>query len=388
MIAHGPDGDPGICSGFADACNAIDLDENSLDVEWSGAVAPGAQIVLVSDAYNSQTTPTNDPIYDGALWAIDNASISGTAVYGSRILSISYGQCELFNGTASNVAYNNLWETAASNGIAVFVSTGDSGSPTCDIGSDADGNPYEAQYGLSVNGLASTPWNTAVGGTDFSWCQPTIIQSGSSAGYVQGCATSNASSYWNTSNGTQQQSAKGYVPETPWNDTCENPINATFLESIASILTTSGVSTPEESCNFVYNDSLGLYFQDNEPALMQYVDTIGGSGGASNCVVNNGSSVSSCTGASVSTNTGTVTLVNDGWPKPVWQSGITGMPNDGVRDLPDVSFFSGDGGLDSATLICVTNDGASCTNPSETGTGTGGAEEVGGTSVATPRWPA
>lgn len=51
-----------------------------------------------------------------------------------------------------------------------------------------------------------------------------------------------------------------------------------------------------------------------------------------------------------------------------------------MRHLPDVSFFAGDGTLNSATLICVSNDGAQCTNLSETG----GAEEVGGTSVATP----
>ncbi len=111
MIAHGPDGDPGICTGDSNACNGGDLDENSLDVEWSGAVAPGAQIVLVTDAYlpviaqNNPSEITNDPIFDGAQWAIDNASVSGSAVYGSRIISLSYGECELFNGTASNVAY-------------------------------------------------------------------------------------------------------------------------------------------------------------------------------------------------------------------------------------------------------------------------------------------
>jgi hypothetical protein len=383
VIAHGPDGDPGICSGSTNICNGGDLDENSLDVEWSGAVAPGAQVVLVTDAYNSQTNPTNDAIYDGANWVIENASVQGSAVNGAHILSLSYGQCELFNGTASNVAYNNLWQTAASAGIAVFVSTGDSGAPSCDQGQDFVGNPYEAQFGLSVSGLASTPYNTAVGGTDFSWCNPTL----NSSGNVQGCSSS---TYWNNSNSsTTEASAKGYVPETPWNDTCLNPINATFLESIASYVGVTGTfSTPEEACNFVYQDSLALYFQDGDPMLAYYVDTAGGSGGASGCVVNSsGNSIGSCSAGDTSTGStyGNLTLVNDGWPKPSWQSGVTGIPTDGVRDLPDVSFFAGDGTLDSATLICVSNDGASCTNISETGSSsTGGAEEVGGTSVATP----
>ena len=398
VLAHGPDGDPGNCGGnpSTDACTDGDLDENSLDVEWSGAVAPGAQIVLVTDAYNSQTAPTNDPIFDGAQWAIDNAYVPGSAVYGSRILSASYGQCELFNGTASNVAYNNLWQTAASAGIAVFVPAGDAGSASCDDGGDADGNPYEAQYGLSVSALASSPYDTAIGGTDFSWCKPTLITSGSSAGNVQGCASTNATTYWNTSNSsTTQASAKGYVPETPWNDTCENPINAAFLESVASYVGAGAYSTPEQSCNFVYDDSLELYFEDDDPPLMYYVDAAGGSGGASNCVVNSTTSTTlgSCNSSDTSTGStyGNLTLVNDGWPKPSWQTNAAslGVPADGVRDLPDVSFFAGDGGLDSATLICVSNDGAKCTDLGETGSSnpsdTGGAEEVGGTSVGTPQ---
>ena len=190
--------------------------------------------------------------------AIANAAVTGSAVYGSHILSVSYGECELFNGTASNVAYNNLWETATSGGIAIFVAAGDAGSPACD---DAEygvyGDPYEAQYGLSVSGTASSPYDTAVGGTDFSWCQPSIIASGSSKGDVQGCSSSNASTYWNTSNSTQEASANGYVPETPWNDTCENPIWARFMESLLNVSgedSNYGVnpSTPEETCSVIY----------------------------------------------------------------------------------------------------------------------------------------
>jgi len=394
VIAHGPDGDPSICTGGTNPCNSGDLDENSLDVEWSGAVAPGAQIVLVTDAYDSNTTPTNDPLFDGAQWAIDNVSVSGTAVYGSRILSLSYGECELFNGTASNVAYNNLWQTAAAAGIAVFVATGDSGSATCDQDEDTIyGNPYEAQYGLSVSGFASSPYDTAVGGTDFSWCQPTVIQSGSNAGYIQGCSSSNATPYWNTSNGSQQGSAKTYVPETPWNDTCENPLNAAYVASAAIYYGATSVgSTPEESCNFIYDNVTALVNLNEEyqvDPLVEYVDTVGGSGGASNCVVNNADTSDSpaCTAGANSTGSAydNLTLVNNGWPKPSWQTGITGIPADGVRDLPDVSFFAGNGALESATLICVSNDGATCTNISATTTNaSGGAEEVGGTSVATP----
>jgi hypothetical protein len=76
--------------------------------------------------------------------------------------------------------------------------------------------------------------------------------------------------------------------------------------------------------------------------------------------------------------------VNNGWPKPSWQTGVAGIPGDGVRDLPDVSFFASDGFLSSsAYLICVSEASAdpqcSYSTSSEPF-----AQEIGGTSVATP----
>ena len=57
-----------------------------------------------------------------------------------------------------------------------------------------------------MSGIASSQYNTAVGGTDFNW-------------------GSTAAPYWNTTNNTTNGStAAGYIPEVPWNDTCTNPI--------------------------------------------------------------------------------------------------------------------------------------------------------------------
>ncbi|HEY1767979.1 MAG TPA: protease pro-enzyme activation domain-containing protein [Terracidiphilus sp.] len=382
--------DPGICASTAAnaVCGLGDLEENSLDVEVSGGVATGAQIVLVTDGYNSQTAPTNDPIYQGAEYIIENIDNSSSPVYESHILSLSYGLCELYEGTSGNASYYSLWQTAAAEGISVFAATGDSGSPTCDDGGDAVGNPYPAQYGLSVSGIASTPWDTAVGGTDLAWCKP-VYNSGGTA--IAGCATSSTSqaspAYWNTSNAANGQSAAGYIPEIPWNDTCENPILFAFIASIAPLVSqntgAATPTTPEESCNFVENNWATIdsnYGLDLSP----FVDTIGGSGGASSCVVNSTSSdtIGTCSTSSttVTTANGSVSLTNDGWQKPQWQTGVTGIPNDGVRDIPDLSFFAGNGSLNSATLICVSALG-SC---SDSNTVENTAQEVGGTSVGTP----
>ncbi len=354
-------------------CGEGDLIENSLDVEWSGAVAKGANIVLVS-SYPASTT--DDNLYDSESYIVNHLT--------ARIMNVSYGQCELGNGTAGNVEYYNLWQTAAAEGIAVFVAAGDSGAASCDQGQDSSvGVPYPAEFGLSVSGLASTPFNTAVGGTDFNWCPLMTIWNG-------GVCT--ASPYWNSANGSSSAgsaSAQGYVPEIPWNDTCTNPLALDYLSAYASYYyNVSGINNAEEACNFVvdYSTGTGSIGQDNS-GLLYIVDTVGGSGGASNCVVNDGNYVSSCLSSTTTTGSanGNIPLVNDGWPKPVWQkqstNNISGLTSDGVRDIPDVSFFASDGFLtSSAYLICV-SDVAACSYSAKKEPV---AQEVGGTSVATP----
>ena len=77
-------------------------------------------------------------------------------------MSESYGECELGLGTAGNQFFNALWAQAAAQGISVFVSSGDNGSAGC----DNPGGPGAIR--LAVNGIASTPYNAAIGGTDFN----------------------------------------------------------------------------------------------------------------------------------------------------------------------------------------------------------------------------
>jgi hypothetical protein len=334
--------DPGICTSTVSTatCGIEDLLENSLDVEWSGAVAKNAQIVLVTAA--SQST-TDDTLYDAESYIVSNAI--------AHVVSVSYGECELYEGTAGNTEYNTLWQDAASEGMSVFVAAGDSGAASCDEGGDANGVPYEAEYGLTVSGLASTPYNTAVGGTDFNWCSLTSTSA---------CSPG---PYWSTTNNaTTRVSALGYVPEMPWNDTCTNPFALALLIEIATNNSVSGVNNAETGCNFLAED-----FQANSEDT-ELVDTVGGGGGVSNCTTSDGSTVASCTG---------------GYAKPSWQAKVAGIPSDGKRDLPDVSFFSSDGFIsDSAYLICVSENGSQpCTYSTDAEPF---ASEVGGTSASTP----
>lgn len=350
-IANGVD--PGQCTAQTGNCTIGDLFENTLDVEVSGAVAKGAQIDLV---VSGTTSPATDPVYSSANYVIENNT--------AKILSVSYGLCELFLGNSGNTAYNNLWATAAVEGIGVSVATGDSGSPACDQ-SIAGSLPYGAQDGLSVSGMASTPYNTAVGGTDFDWCNPKIDSTGHTV-------CSNTTSYWSTTNNsTTGANAANYVPEIAWNDSCAGSQGAAYLESIASFLSDSGVTDPESTCNWVVNNYVSIK-NNNQVDLSVFVDSVGGGGGASNCTTNTTDTAASPDPASCSA----------GYSKPSWQTNVPGIPSDGKRDIPDVSFFSGDGLELSATLICISEAGQclSSTSPATEPT----AQEVGGTSVAAP----
>jgi hypothetical protein len=345
---------PGQCGASpTQYCTESDQVENSLDVEWSGAVAKGANIVLVVSGENS--SGSIDTVYDSAQFVVNNVT--------AHILNVSYGLCELGEGANGNKAYNALWQTASSEGIAVFVAAGDSGSASCDEGQDANGTPYAAEYGLSVSGIASTPYDIAVGGTDLNWCNWVTSQ--------DNCG-SEAAKYWNSGNAANKSNAKGYVPEVPWNSTCVSPLGIDFAGAVLNVLYQDGdyplPNTPkdgEQSCNFFAG-----YDQDIQEFLGQdlsyLVDTVGGGGGESNCTNGDGQNHSSCSA---------------GYAKPAWQTGVTGIRGDNRRQLPDVSFFASNGFLDSAYLICETPGNAACTYSA---TAEDTAQEIGGTSGASP----
>jgi subtilase family serine protease len=268
IVLDGPD--PGVLFGTPDET------ESDLDVEWSGAVAKGATIDFVV----SESTESSAGVDLSALYIIDTNL--------AAVMSEGYGTCELFLGAGGNAFYSSLWEQASAQGITVTVAAGDQGSAAC------DSLPGEtaAQYGAMVNGIASTPFNVAVGGTDFNdfgaW-----------------------STYWNSTNTpTTNSSALSYIPETTWNDSCAR----LGLDSQCPTSTTAG----------------GLRS-----------DLTAGSGGPSNCT----------SGTISSPGPPPVFTCSGGYAKPSWQTG-TGVPNDRVRDLPDVSLFASDGLSNSFYVIC------------------------------------
>src|SRR5258708_7390965 len=156
--------------------------EADLDVEWSGAVAQNATIKFVI----SKSTTTTDGVDLSAQYIVNNNV--------AKVMSLSFGQCESSMGTTENTFYNNLLSPPATQGTTAFVSSGGSGAAGCDAGSATTGTR------AAVSGLASTPFNVPVGGTQFN-------------------DTGSPSTWWSsTNNGTDKSSALSYIPEMAWNE--------------------------------------------------------------------------------------------------------------------------------------------------------------------------
>jgi len=182
--------------------------EAYLDVEWAGAVAPDATVYLVIGG--------DTVLESGLILAAEHA------VYGNvaPVMSLSFQACEGNLGNGTSEFLSGLWEQAAAQGITVMVASGDAGSAAC----DNDDTAEYAQYGQAVNGFASTPYNVAVGGTDFYYSD---FSKGLTAMEAQ------MGTYWSTtaSNSAPAVSIKGVIPEQPWNGsqygltlaTLENP---------------------------------------------------------------------------------------------------------------------------------------------------------------------
>jgi len=244
--------------------------EAALDSEWGGAVAPDVKVELASCA----NTSTNFGAFIAAQNLLDRATPP-------PIMSLSYLGCEAEQGPGGNAYINALWQQAASEGVSVFVAAGDNAAAGCD---DFDTSPY-ALAGIAANGLASTPYDVATGGTDF-------------LDTFEGTNTT----YWSKSNSPTGKSAKSYIPEMPWDDSCASSVLFRYF----------GYPNGFEFCNSATG--------------MNFLDIVGGSGAPSFV-----------------------------YAQPYWQKGIVGMPVNGKRNLPDVSLFASNAFWFHAILFCMSD---------------------------------
>jgi hypothetical protein len=227
--------DPGDLGGGEEA-------EATLDATWASALAPSALVDFVVSA----STNSTDGIFLSEAYIIDNNL--------APVMTLSFGGCEAAITTAQAQGISAVAEQAAAQGITFIASSGDSGAEGCDNGRAV------AQGPISVSDLASNPFVVALGGTQFN-------------------ENGHDSTFWKTTDTGDGGTAKTYIPENVWNESC-----------------------------------LSAQCGGN-------ANTLAGGGGAS--VI---------------------------FSKPSWQAGVSGIPNDGQRDLPDISLTAS--GHD-AYLICL-----------------------------------
>lgn len=165
-----------ILAGSDPGYNADSASEADLDLEWAGGIARGANILYVN----------SKDVLNSATYAIEHNL--------AQVISISYGLCEAAMSAADMDAYNATFKQATAQGITIVVASGDTGAASCDVDQNATQTPESAaSLGLAVSFPASSPYVTAVGGTEFDEAQ---------------------GNYWSTSG-----NALSYIPEISWNDT-------------------------------------------------------------------------------------------------------------------------------------------------------------------------
>jgi len=173
-----------------------DESESDLDLEWSGAIATGADIYFVYTGSN-----TNYGAFDAIQYAVDQDI--------APIISSSYGECEAF---LDGSTLESTFQQATSQGQTVMAASGDDGSTDCYISdSTTSGNPPQSQQqALAVDYPASSPYVTGMGGTEVSQANSDYLSSGTA--------------YWEaSSNGNDViSSALQYLPEVAWNDDTQN----------------------------------------------------------------------------------------------------------------------------------------------------------------------
>ena len=222
-----------------------DESESDIDIEWSGAIAPGATINFVYVGNN-----LNYGAFDSIVYSIDQKI--------GDIVSSSYGECEaelsgatLGSGGATETTLEAAFEQGTAQGQTFIAAAGDEGSTDC---YGTNGLTTAQQEALAVDYPGSSAYVTSMGGTEISAANSAYDTSDTA--------------YWAAANTADVvSSALQYIPEVVWNDDAAN-------------------------C------------------------------GVANCLSAGGGGASSL------------------FSKPSWQTGVPGIPSDGMRDVPDLAFYA------------------------------------------------
>lgn len=186
-----------------------DESESDIDLEWSGAIAPGATINFVYVGNN-----LNYGAFDAIVYAVDQKI--------GNIVSSSYGECEaeltgatLGSGAATEPTLESALEQGTAQGQTFVAAAGDEGSTDC---YGTNGLTTAQQEALAVDYPGSSPYVTSMGGTEISSANAAYDESDTA--YWAAATTSDVIS-----------SALQYIPEVVWNDDVANCGEANCLSA-------------------------------------------------------------------------------------------------------------------------------------------------------------
>ena len=160
--------------------NAASAVETELDAEFSGALAPGAQVHVFTSAHNDDAGELQ--MFTAIL---DDAR--------AKVINYSWGDCESRLAAAHRADMDPVFLRAVAQGVNVMVASGDSGSDCLQDGSVMADWPAAhpavvaiggTRLGTSTTKLSETGWTGSGGGISTMWPLPTW-QAGLGRAYVR-----------------------------------------------------------------------------------------------------------------------------------------------------------------------------------------------------------
>jgi subtilase family serine protease len=193
-----------LSGGTAAKCSG-DEGESDLDIEWSGGVAKGAQIIFVFAGLGSGDTCSKrgNNVWNALQYAVDHNV--------APFIGSSYGFCESGLGNAFSLQVQGWAKQGITQGQTIVAASGDAGAADCEAATS-----ISAKTGLAVDVPAAIPEVVGAGGNEFTGDKGTC-----STTPCPGNVAPADDPYWGPSNtGSDAVStALEYIPEMAWNDT-------------------------------------------------------------------------------------------------------------------------------------------------------------------------
>ncbi len=315
--------------------------EETLDVEWVHAIAPGARIDFIECSGSGQYYGC----FVGAATAADMPNVT--------VVSMSLFWFESDFSAGGELGYDSTFTTPSGHpGVTFVAATGDSGVPSgypayspnvISVGAtqlEMNGDGYGSETAWSL----PTPRTLSNGSTSYSQAGTWTSQSGGYSGtYSTAAAGSSSTAKWTTAIASSDEGWNGAVEvSATWVPAATNATNATYsiydgtgtsgdlLGTVAVDQTQAPVGTSDGNAEF---QSLGDYFPQSGKLTVVL--------SASSA---NGSVVADAVGITPAWATGGGESQVE--PEPTYQIGVQ---NTGYRTNPDVSFD----GSDESGVTCV-----------------------------------